>query len=284
MRSSTGGKRPREDDETNWRTRDVVVILERAGLWLGRDGIVDAYDRTPSVELTNESLKEIRPDIVHQCLLALFDSDLAYRDRLRVFISTVKDKVIEVHPTLRPPRTYGRFKGLMESLLRDGVVQSADGVTLLRTLPGTVAPIIPHGAEVVGISCSTTAPIVSACALAQQAVKDPVSDSLQGGQKNALAFYVICCTEESDTSCVPYVTREVTPCAYPMASHVLCSRICEGFGRLHGPIVSSRQQPSATASSVNQHPVTMHAAPSVLGRTAPRNNSRAPPRSSTRFQ
>lgn len=221
------------------------MILERAGLWLGRDGLVDAYDRTPSVELTNTSLAEIRPDIVHQCLLALFDSDMAFRHRLRVFISTVKDKVIEVHPSLRPPRTFGRFKGLMEALLRDGVVQAADGQLLLRTLPGTVAPIIPHGAEVIGLSCSSTSPIVSASALAQQAVQNPVPESLQGGQKNALAFYVVCCTDDADASIVPYVTKEVTMCAYPMSSHVMCSRICEGFARLFGPV---QQTPTASTA------------------------------------
>jgi rRNA small subunit pseudouridine methyltransferase Nep1 len=231
-----------EPEGDQWRSRDVVVILERAGLWLGRDGLVDAYDRTPSVELTNESLKDIRPDIVHQCLLALFDSDIAFRNRLRVYISTVKDKVIEVHPTLRPPRTYGRFKGLMEALLRDGVVQAADGLTLMRTLPGTIAPVIPHGADVIGLSCSSTAPIVSASALAEQAAKTPVPDTLQGGQKNVLAFYVVCCTDDADASCVPYVTKEVTMCAYPMSSHVMCSRICEGFARLHGPVQTSPQQ------------------------------------------
>lgn len=216
------------------KPRDIVVILEKAGILLGNMGLVDAYDRAATTEIANESLKDVRPDIVHQCLLALFDSDLAYRHRLRVYISLFvrQGKVIEVSPALRPPRTYARFRGLMFALLRDGRICSTDGQVLMRLMPGSVAPIIPHGAEVVGITNSLSSPIVTATQLAQQAVAAPVDDSLQGGIKHVTAFYCISCTDDCNLDGIDYITQSVCLSSYPMTAHVQCARVCEGHTRV----------------------------------------------------
>ncbi|EFA77002.1 putative ribosome biogenesis protein [Heterostelium album PN500] len=56
---------------------------------------------------------EARPDILHQCLLALFDSPLNKAGFLQVYIRTTKNVLIEVHPQTRIPRTFQRFAGLM---------------------------------------------------------------------------------------------------------------------------------------------------------------------------
>ncbi|KAG5475992.1 hypothetical protein CUR178_03707 [Leishmania enriettii] len=216
------------------KPRDIVVILEKAGILLGNMGLVDAYDRAATTEIANESLKDVRPDIVHQCLLALFDSDLAYQHRLRVYISLFvrQGKVIEVSPALRPPRTYARFRGLMSALLRDGRICSTDGQVLMRLMPGSVAPIIPHGAEVVGLTNSLSSPIVTATQLAQQAAAAPVDDSLQGGIKHVTAFYCISCTDDCNLDGIDYITRSVCLSAYPMTAHVQCARVCEGHTRV----------------------------------------------------
>lgn len=224
----------------------IVVILEKAGLFLGRDGLVDAYDRAASTEIANDSLQDVRPDIVHQCLLALFDTDLAFRRRMRVYISTTKGKTIEVSPILRPPRTYGRFKGLMCALLTDGHISSVEGHTLMKVLPGSVAPIIPHGAPVFGLCNSQHAPVTTASELAKAALASPVSDELQGGQKNVAAFYCISCTDDQNMDGIDYVTNPVCVSVYPASSHVLCARICEGYGRAIGPVIRPKdEEPSA---------------------------------------
>jgi rRNA small subunit pseudouridine methyltransferase Nep1 len=223
----------------------IVVILEKAGLFLGRDGLVDAYDRAASTEISNQSLQDVRPDIVHQCLLALFDTDLAFRRRLRVYISTIKGKTIEVSPILRPPRTFGRFKGLMSALLTDGHISSVEGHTLMKVLPGTVAPVIPHGAAVYGLCNSTNAPVTTASELAKAALASPVPDDLQGGQKHVAAFYCISCTDDQNMDGIDYVTNPVCVSVYPASSHVLCARICEGFGRAIGPVIRPKDEDTA---------------------------------------
>jgi rRNA small subunit pseudouridine methyltransferase Nep1 len=233
------------------KPRDVVVILEKAGILMGSMGLVDAYDRAATTEIANASLKDVRPDIVHQCLLALFDSDLAYQHRLRVYISLFsrQGKTIEVSPALRPPRTYARFRGLMAALLRDGRICSTDGQVLMRLMPGSVAPIIPHGAEVIGLTNSLTAPIVTPTQLAQQAAANPVDDSLQGGIKHVTAFYCISCTDDCNLDGIDYITKAVCLSAYPMTAHVQSARICEGHTRVE-PDVNLLSSSSSAAAGV----------------------------------
>jgi rRNA pseudouridine-1189 N-methylase Emg1 (Nep1/Mra1 family) len=71
------------------------------------------------------SITHHRPDIVHQCLLALLDSPLGKAGRLQVFIHTQRDILIEVNPQVRIPRTYKRFAGLMVQLLQKLSVRAA---------------------------------------------------------------------------------------------------------------------------------------------------------------
>ncbi|RNF02484.1 rRNA small subunit pseudouridine methyltransferase Nep1 [Trypanosoma rangeli] len=214
--------------------RAVVVILEKAGLLLGREGVVDAYDRAANTEIANASLKDVRPDIVHQCLLALFDSELGSQRRLRVYISLFarSGRTIEVSPALRPPRTFRRFKGLVAALLRDGEVRSVDGTVLMKILPGSVAPVVPYGAPVIGLTNSVAAPVRTATQLAREALAAPVDDKLQGGVKSVAGFFCISCTDEVDLDGVDYVTQQVCLSAYPTTAHVMCARICEGFTRV----------------------------------------------------
>lgn len=207
----------------------LVVILERCGLWLGRDGLVDAHEKAASTQLANDSLADIRPDIVHQCLLALCDSDLYHEGGLQIILSTVKGKTIKLSQNMRPPRTFHRFKGLMESLLRDGQVVASSGEVLMKTLIGTVAPLIPHEAEVVGLCNASVAPILSASALGKQMATSPTNPSLQGGERNTYGFIVVPCTEDVDLAGLDYVTKTVCLSEFPAAAHVLCARAADGL-------------------------------------------------------
>ena len=56
---------------------------------------------------------DYRPDICHQSLLALLDSPLNKAGLLQIYLRTKKNVLIEIHPSLRIPRTIKRFNGLM---------------------------------------------------------------------------------------------------------------------------------------------------------------------------
>jgi rRNA small subunit pseudouridine methyltransferase Nep1 len=86
-----------------------------------------------------------RPDIVHQALLLAQDAPLNRRGLLRTFVHTRGDLVIAVDPTMRPPRNYDRFVGLVEQLLREGEVgvgKGGDGRPLMRLEPSTLGALL----------------------------------------------------------------------------------------------------------------------------------------------
>ena len=61
---------------------------------------------------------EYRRDITHQCLLTLLDSLLNKAGKLQVFVTTVSDQAIKIHPSTKIPRTYKRFAALFAQLLK----------------------------------------------------------------------------------------------------------------------------------------------------------------------
>ena len=71
------------------------------------------------------SVDEARPDIVHQCLLMLFDSPLNRAGRLQVYVHTKKNVLIQIDPETRLPRTVKRFSSLM------GIIRINESLELL---------------------------------------------------------------------------------------------------------------------------------------------------------
>ena len=66
--------------------------------------------------------KRGRPDIVHVSLLNALSSPLNIEGKLRIYIHTISDYVIFIHPETRIPRNYQRFVGLIEQLFIEGRV------------------------------------------------------------------------------------------------------------------------------------------------------------------
>ncbi len=96
-----------------------------------------------------------RPDICHQSLLACLDSPLNKAGLLQVYIRTSKNVLIEVHPSLRIPRTIKRFSGLMVQLLHKLRIRSVDGPdTLLRVIKNPIEAHLPAGCRKFVTSCA----------------------------------------------------------------------------------------------------------------------------------
>ena len=72
-----------------------------------------------------------RPDITHFILLEALGSPLNKRGLLEVYVQTRSGHVIWINPETRLPRVYERFKGLIEKLYKEPVVE-ADGKMLLK--------------------------------------------------------------------------------------------------------------------------------------------------------
>ncbi|MBI3115830.1 MAG: ribosome biogenesis protein, partial [Thaumarchaeota archaeon] len=97
----------------------------------------------------NDGLKRGRPDLVHITLLGVTGAPLYQDELVRVYIHTLDDLVLEIKEGTRPPKSYFRFRSLMEKILlerpKDGLI-----IAYPSSLPGLVKRL--RGDLVVGLS------------------------------------------------------------------------------------------------------------------------------------
>lgn len=67
-------------------------------------------------------IKRGRPDLIHFCLLEASSIPLYFENKLEVFVHTVDDKVISLDKSVRLPKSYHRFAGLIEKLYSQGKI------------------------------------------------------------------------------------------------------------------------------------------------------------------
>ena len=101
-------------------------------------------------------LKRGRPDLVHFSILEATSVPLYFEGRVRVFVHTVGDRVIEVGQNVRIPKSYHRFAGLFAGLLLgDGVpARAADGGPLLSVRDQSFSELVDelNPSRTVGLS------------------------------------------------------------------------------------------------------------------------------------
>ena len=100
-----------------------------------------SYHHAAMKRLPN-SWKRGRPDIVHFAIMEALSTPLFMNRMLRVYIHTISDKIIAIADNLRIPKSYFRFERLMISLLRDKIVKSNEGTTLMELSDGTFSDLI----------------------------------------------------------------------------------------------------------------------------------------------
>ena len=145
--ASTGGK--------------VVFVLERAGLETAKVGktyqLLNADDHATFLRRHKKDPSDYRPDIVHQTLLQILDSPLNKAGRVSaVYVHTSKNVLIHVNPSIRIPRTFKRFCGLMVQLLQKLSIRATNGPDkLLKVVKQPVARHLPVNVPRVGFSYSS---------------------------------------------------------------------------------------------------------------------------------
>ena len=78
--------------------------------------------------------KRGRPDIIHFALMEALSTPLFLKNMLKVYVHTVKNKLIVIGDNLRIPKSYFRFEGIMMKLFTEKVIKSADGNNILLEL------------------------------------------------------------------------------------------------------------------------------------------------------
>jgi rRNA small subunit pseudouridine methyltransferase Nep1 len=134
------------------RTQRLIVVLEQSSLETvklgkGKEGhfqLLNSDDHSHILKKHNRDSATARPDIAHQCLLALLDSPLSKAGHLQVFVKTTKNALIQVNPHVRIPRTFKRFCGLMVQLLHKLSIRAVNGnEKLLKIVKNPITDHLP---------------------------------------------------------------------------------------------------------------------------------------------
>jgi rRNA small subunit pseudouridine methyltransferase Nep1 len=78
--------------------------------------------------------KRGRPDIIHFALMEALSTPLFLKNILKVYIHTVKNKLIVIGDNLRIPKSYFRFEGIMINLFKEKIIKSPDDDNMLLEL------------------------------------------------------------------------------------------------------------------------------------------------------
>ena len=86
-------------------------------------------------------LKRGRPDLVHFSILEATTIPLYLKDKLKLFVHTIDDKVIYFGQNVHVPKSYHRFEGLIEKLYQEKKI-TANNETLLEIKEKTISELL----------------------------------------------------------------------------------------------------------------------------------------------
>jgi rRNA small subunit pseudouridine methyltransferase Nep1 len=210
-------------------TKRLIVVLSNASLETykavashGRHGISrdDKYSLLNSDEhigimrKMNRDISDARPDITHQCLLTLLDSPINKSGKLQIYIHTAKGVLIHVSPSVRIPRTFKRFAGLMVQLLHRLSIRSVNSTErLLQVIKGPISDHLPVDCRKVTLSFD--AEVVR--------VRDYI-DGLEDDE--SICVFVGAMAKGADTFADGIVDEKIAISNYSLSASVACSKFC----------------------------------------------------------
>jgi rRNA small subunit pseudouridine methyltransferase Nep1 len=204
----------------------LIVILDQAALETvkNKKGVYELLscdDRDLCKKLRKDP-NEYRPDILHQELLALLDSPLNKAGLLKVYVQTKRRVLIDVNSSIRIPRTYKRFAGLMTQLLHKLKVKAgSESTTLLKVVKNPVSQYLPAGTRCYGFSCQGT--LYRPMALARALLPDRPG----GSPPPVPTCFVVgaMATGHVTIDDHPYIERMISVSEYPLSGAAALSRL-----------------------------------------------------------
>ena len=229
-------------------TQRLIVVLSNASLETykaahgGRNGglkddkysLLNSDEHIGIMRKMNRDISDARPDITHQvffapkisgndlflirvlsqCLMTLLDSPVNKAGRLQIYIHTAKGVLIEVSPTVRIPRTFKRFAGLMVQLLHKLSIRSAvSQEKLLKVIKNPITDHLPLNCRKVTLSFD--APVVR--------VRDYISDL---APQESICVFVGAMAKGNDTFADAYKDDAISISNYNLSASVACSKFC----------------------------------------------------------
>ena len=210
----------------------VIVLLDQASLETikNKRGIYELLNCDDHRDLCKKKLKKdpnsFRPDILHQELLALLDSPLNKAGLLKIYIASTRKVLIEVNPSIRIPRTYKRFAGLMLQLLHKMKIKAANESTaLLKVIKNPFSQHLPPGTKCYGFSCEGQ--LYSPIALAKTIVPMEPQDA-KTHPPTCLVVGAMS-TGHITIEDHPYIEKMLSISSYPLSGAAALSRLMGGI-------------------------------------------------------
>ena len=222
------------------QNQPVIVLLDQASLETVKNkrGIYELLNCDDHRDLCKKKLHKdpnlFRPDILHQELLALLDSPLNKAGLLKIYIHTTKNVLIEVHPSIRIPRTYKRFAGLMVQLLHKLKIKAGNtsSTTLLKVVKNPFSSHLPPGTRCYGFSCEGT--LYSPIRLAKQMVSPTPSTAEADDVPPTCLVIGAMSTGHVTINDHPYIEKMYSVSSYPLSGAAAASRIITGIEHYWG--------------------------------------------------
>ncbi|MCJ1441190.1 MAG: 18S rRNA pseudouridine methyltransferase [Stictis urceolatum] len=208
-------------------TQRLIVVLSHASLetykasYGGRGAkqdekysLLNSDEHIGIMRKMNRDISDARPDITHQCLLTLLDSPINKAGKLQIYISTAKGVLIEVSPTVRIPRTFKRFAGLMVQLLhRLSIRSTTSQEKLLKVIKNPITDYLPPNCRKVTLSFE--APVVR------------VRDYIEGLNNNeSICVFVGAMAKGNDDFADAFKDDSISISNFSLSASVACSKFC----------------------------------------------------------
>ena len=232
-------------------TKRLIVVLSNASLETyrasafggrsapGRDekySLLNSDEHIGIMRKMNRDISEARPDITHQvvspsslrihgepgtdlvailqCLLTLLDSPVNKAGKLQIYIHTAKGVLIEVNPSVRIPRTFKRFAGLMVQLLHRLSIRSTNSQEkLLKVIKNPITDHLPPNCRKVTLSFE--APVVR------------TTDYIESlGPKESICIFVGAMAKGHDDFADSFKDDQISISNYSLSASVACSKFC----------------------------------------------------------
>mmetsp|Transcript_52663 Transcript_52663/g.113805 ORF Transcript_52663/g.113805 Transcript_52663/m.113805 type:complete len:276 (-) Transcript_52663:78-905(-) len=230
--------------EDRLNSRRVVVVLEKCALECvqvrkGALELLNCDDHKGMLAKNGRDIADARPDITHQCLMALLDSPLNKAGKLVIYMHTVDNVLIEVHPSLRVPRTFKRFAGLAVELLQQRKIRAAQAnETLMKVVSNPVEKYLPPGSRRFGLSVKGRSVKLRdfAAGLEAEATADPE----EGRKASAVPIvFAIGAVAHGDPVWeaqfgANYIEETISVCPWGLSAACCCMKVCNEFEYLWG--------------------------------------------------
>ncbi|MDC6272064.1 ribosomal RNA small subunit methyltransferase NEP1 [Acetobacter pasteurianus] len=208
-------------------TQRLIVVLSQACLETykmntsggpggDRYALLNCDDHQGLLRKMGRDIAEARPDITHQCLLTLLDSPINKAGKLQVYIQTARGVLIEVNPSVRIPRTFKRFSGLMVQLLHKLNIRSENSKeVLLKVIKNPITDHLPTKCRKVTLSFDAKL----------RKVQDYVTTL---DEDESICVFVGAMARGKDNFADEYVDEKIGLSDYPLSASVACSKFCHG--------------------------------------------------------